>query len=182
MPYGLCDRDHGTNGGDAIIDISTPHRSRVENCRCETLELLSIEMPIKAEHAGGCAGRLMEDVDVARFVEPWIVRLADDTSVFAVDLEAFVPVHADGNSQIEVAKCAVVKRNVDEPAIRAEAFGKPRLHLQDFSTKVARSVEQVTAVSQHVVLQQVGLWITGGPLCSATSDNERLRRVRLVRG
>ena len=77
-------------------------------------------MAIAAEHTRGEASRFVEDLDVARFVEPGIIGLAQNATVFAVDLEALVPIHPHRDRQVEMAEGASSKGKVDEPAISPE--------------------------------------------------------------
>ena len=53
--------------------------------------------------------RLAEDVDVAGPVVPGVVGLRDHAAVLAVDLEALVEVHPDGDREIEMPHGAVLE-------------------------------------------------------------------------
>src|SRR6187402_3443973 len=108
-------------------------------------------MTVCSKHSSCRSTVLMEDLDVAGLVEPWVVDLRRGTAILSVDLETFVPVHAHANREIEVADRAVDKVNVDEPAVCSEALVEPRLHCSYRATEMAGQVDEMAAVSQHVI-------------------------------
>ena len=98
----------------------------------KAFELATIEMAIGPEYARGLAGRLAEDVDVAGLVVPGVIGLTDDATVLTVDLKAFMPIHADGDGQVEMAQSSIGEGNIDKPAIGTEALAEARIDLGDF--------------------------------------------------
>src|SRR5215210_3674895 len=103
-----------------------------------------------------------ETLHVARAEVPGIVGLADHASVLAVDLKSFVPVHAHGDGEVEVADAAVGKLRLRKPAVGTESFHEPGAYAHYFPAQEAGGVKEVTAVRHQVVTSPVRLGLAFG--------------------
>src|SRR5215210_4703330 len=106
-----------------------------------------------------------ETLYVARSEVPGVVSLADHASVLAVDLKSFVPVHAHGYGEVEVADAAISELRLSEPAAGAEFLHEPGAYAHYLPAQEADGVKEVAAVRQHVVTSPVrpgfALWSPG---------------------
>src|SRR5439155_25078207 len=124
----------------------------VEHRAGAAFQLATEEMPVGAERFSRRRVLLLKNVDLARAEIPGIEGLRDHRAVLAIELEAFVPVHAHGTRQIEMAKRAVGELGFDEPAIGAEAFVEAGADGRYLAAQEARRVDQVRAMRQHEIL------------------------------
>src|SRR5271170_3734811 len=174
---GPGDCHHSPHRGDTVLDVCPSHGRAIENRRGEAFELSAIEVSVGAENPCRFARRFVEDLDVARFVEPRIVGLPEDAAVLAVDLETLVPVHPDRNRQVEVAERATCEGDVDKPAKSAESLAAARVDLDDLAAKMTRRVHKMTAMRKHEISAKIGLRISGGSLRACALYDRRLHRV-----
>ena len=70
----------------------------------EAFTLPPIKMAIRSKDAMSGPDGLVKDFDIAGPEKPGVIGFADDASVFSVNLEAFVPVHAYRHGQFQVAE------------------------------------------------------------------------------
>src|SRR4029453_17433102 len=93
----------------------------------KAFKLAAIEVTVRAERAMPAAIGLAENVDLAAFVVPGVIGLRENAAVLPVDLEPFMPVHAHGDRQVEMADRTVGEDGGDEPAIGAIPLVEPGL-------------------------------------------------------
>jgi hypothetical protein len=70
-----------------------------------------------------------------------------------------VPIHPNGDSQIEMAKRAIGKFRFHKPAIGAGALQETRAHSDDLAAEKARGIDQMRAMREHEILLEIGLGI-----------------------
>src|ERR1700678_215448 len=97
--------------------------------------------------------------------------------MLTVDLKAFVPVHADSDSQIQVSQSPVFKLGFNEPAVGTEALGKASAHGEKRAAEVSGQVDEMTTVGEHVVADLIGFGIDIGLERPRSRTWKRLYRV-----
>ena len=148
--------------GDTIRDVGAAHRRARKNAVRKSLDLSAVEVAVRSKHSSRRSTVLVEELDVARLVEPGVIDLRRGTAILSVDLETFVPVHAHADCEIEVADRAAHEIHVDEPAVCSEALVEPRLHRSYRATEIAGQIDEMAAVGQHEIALLVRLRITPG--------------------
>src|SRR5262245_53215007 len=76
-----------------------------------------------------------------------------------------------------MAECAIGEARLDEPAMGAELLGEARLDLRDLAAEIARGVDEMAAMGEHIVAPEIRLGIARGLLRLLARDGERLHRV-----
>ncbi|HEY5704928.1 MAG TPA: hypothetical protein VIS96_05075 [Terrimicrobiaceae bacterium] len=99
--------------------------------------------------------------DLACFEIPWVCALSDDAAVLAVDLEPFVPFHAHGESEIEVAVRAICELHRDEPTTSAKLLLVFRPDGEDLAAKKTRGIHQMAAMPKEVVREFIRFGVSG---------------------
>ena len=87
-----------------------------------------------------------------------------------------MPVHPQSHSQIKMAERAVGEVHIHEPAISAQLVRQPRPHRDDLAREIARRVDQMAAMRQHVVAFEVRLGVGGRLAGVGAGDDGGLHR------
>ena len=82
--------------------------------------------------------------------------------MLAIELEAFMPVHAHGDRQVQMTKRAIGKADINEPAMGAEALQMAGLKLDNIAAQISGRIDEMASMSQHEILLKVGFGSRSG--------------------
>ena len=88
-----------------------------------------------------------------------------------------MPVHAHGNRQIQMTKCAIGKGHIDKPAIGTETLQVAGLNLDKIAAQEPRCIHKMASMGQHVILLKVLFRIAGRLSRGGAFDDQRLHRI-----
>ena len=108
---------------------------------------------------------------------PRVEQLADHAALAAVDLEAFPPVHPDGDGEVELAEAAIGVGDLEKPAVRVGLRRQSGSDGLQGAAEIPGCIEQVAAVAQDEVTLPVGLGVAGRSAGGGAGLNDGLQGV-----
>src|SRR5437870_9376255 len=123
---GVGDGSQRAHGSNPVLEIDAMLQGAVQDRIGEAFDLPFIRVGVFSQGTPIDAIFCGETLHVAGLVEPGQKHLALHAAMLAINLEAFLEIPVNRDSEVQVAKSPVGKLNFDEPAISAETFQQPR--------------------------------------------------------